>query len=121
MEGNVFVGGRFKGNVDFDPGTAEKQVSSSLDNCSYVLKLTTDGDFEWVRPFLGMKNSSSEILDLKLDSQGNVTTHQEALCTKGMEASTLQGTLPTRLISTLTHSPSIRLLARVEAIFFCSS
>ena len=55
--GNVFVVGSFRGTVDFDPGPKTKYVSSGanvgVNEAAFVLKLNTQGKFDWVSPFVG--------------------------------------------------------------------
>jgi len=47
-DGNVFIVGQFWGSVDFDPCEGESRVSGD-DRDAYILKLNSDGIFEWVR------------------------------------------------------------------------
>ena len=74
--GNVFFCGYFKGLVDFDPGPKTKYVSSGPEYSGFVLKLTTDGKFGWVSPFVGQIVGSthgySSAQSVVLDGSGNV-------------------------------------------------
>jgi gliding motility-associated-like protein len=57
--GNVLVAGSFNGEVDFDPDVGEELVQASPGaSDGYVLKLTTDGDFDWVRVITGADSES---------------------------------------------------------------
>ena len=51
--GNIYVTGYFKGAVDFDPGAGVVERANKLnegDNFdSYVLKLDSQGSFQWVQ------------------------------------------------------------------------
>ena len=51
--GNVYVGGLFRGTLDFnpDPRKTNSVTGGSGDN-GYVLKLTAAGAFGWVEPML---------------------------------------------------------------------
>jgi hypothetical protein len=54
--GYIYATGRFTGTVDFDPGPGTYTVASSgsLSNInSYIIKLTTNGDFVWVKTIGG--------------------------------------------------------------------
>lgn len=52
--GNVFIGGIFGASVDFNPGEGIKEISSTGELDAFALKLTSNGDFEWVRTFGGI-------------------------------------------------------------------
>lgn len=46
---NVYVAGSFRNSIDFDPGTAVKNVSSKGGNAdAYTLKLDSAGNYKWV-------------------------------------------------------------------------
>ncbi len=45
-EGNVYVIGDYDGMVDFDPGEGAAQLEGFLQ--SFLLKLSSDGEFQWV-------------------------------------------------------------------------
>jgi hypothetical protein len=47
--GSVFVTGNFMGSVDFDPNAGINTLSSMGAGDAFVLKLNTNGNFEWVR------------------------------------------------------------------------
>lgn len=51
--GNVIVIGASRGPIDFDPGLGESYLPG-LSNDIFVLKLTNDGEFDWIRGFDGM-------------------------------------------------------------------
>lgn len=74
--GSVFVCGKFKGTVDFDPGGSKMNVSSGPSYSAFVLKLTTTGKFDWVSPFVGKTVGStsgySSAESIVLDGSGNV-------------------------------------------------
>ena len=70
-QGNVFVFGGFIGTVDFNPGAGDSSVFTSSYS-SYLLKLDTDGNFEWVKTFI--TNGQTYPGDFTIDSLGNLYT-----------------------------------------------
>jgi hypothetical protein len=74
--GNVFIGGGFSTTsrtVDFDPGPkTNNQLAGGTGQGSYVLKLTTQGNFGWVSVFKGQPSSYSWASEVAVDSNGNI-------------------------------------------------
>lgn len=71
--GAVYVTGYFLGTVDFDPGAGVNNLVCSTDHSDvFILKLDTDGDFEWVKQITGSHYDSGR--QLKVDGAGNVYT-----------------------------------------------
>lgn len=70
--GNVFLASSFQGTVDFDPSSRTYSLSSISYPSSYVLKLTTAGNFSWVKTFTGNTSGSSAAARLDIDSSGNL-------------------------------------------------
>lgn len=68
--GNVFVVGNFSSTADFDPGTGNAPLTALGTSDAFVLKLDTDGNFLWVRPFTG--DNSQFALSLSVDPNSNV-------------------------------------------------
>lgn len=69
-EDNVYITGRFKQTVDFDPGVGVQTLTATGTNFNtYILKLDAAGDFLWVKQFEG---SGNEPKALALDTSGNV-------------------------------------------------
>lgn len=70
--GNVYSIGYFVGTVDFDPGVAISNLTSSGSNDIFVSKLDADGNFLWAKKFGG---TGSDIgLAICVDAAGNVYT-----------------------------------------------
>jgi gliding motility-associated-like protein len=54
LAGNVYVSGKFEGEVDFDPGGAVYNLGSiSNTGTSYIVKLDANGNFLWARENIG--------------------------------------------------------------------
>lgn len=53
--GNIYITGLFSGTVDFDPGAAVFNITSSTGtaNNAFILKLDTDSNFVWAKAFVG--------------------------------------------------------------------
>jgi gliding motility-associated-like protein len=53
--GNIYITGLFRGTVDFDPGGAVFNITSSTGtaNNAYILKLDTNSNFVWAKAFVG--------------------------------------------------------------------
>ena len=76
---DIYVLGTFINTVDFDPGTGVHNLTSSITNTYdvFLLKLTAQGEFAWVRQFEGLQlvqfgwggNTNG---GLKGDSQNNI-------------------------------------------------
>jgi hypothetical protein len=74
--GNTFLGGEFKGTVDFDPGAKKYNVSTPGTQSGFVLKLNSSGNFQWVTPIASQWSNSeygrSGATSVALDGSGNV-------------------------------------------------
>lgn len=69
---NVYVTGRYTGNVDFDPGAGTTTLSGSSTNGAFILKLSSSGDFGFAR---GIDGTGQDVgLEIEVDSNGNVLT-----------------------------------------------
>jgi gliding motility-associated-like protein len=71
---NVILCGSFNSTVDFDPGPAEYNITSTAGTQSFMVRLNSAGDFIWAKQF---GNSSTypggaHIGDVKCDDQDNV-------------------------------------------------
>lgn len=67
QEGNIYVTGVFDHMVDFDPGQGVYEVQSKGSGDVFVLKLSTDGDFIWVKTFGGKGHDRSSSISLGID------------------------------------------------------
>lgn len=50
---NIYVSGNYGGSMDIDPGPDLETISPIGGICSYLLKLTTDGEYAWSRNLTG--------------------------------------------------------------------
>jgi hypothetical protein len=66
----VFLGGRFRGTVDFDPNGGGQNSTSAGLNDSFVLELTTDGIYVWHATIGG--TDFDEIWSIDTDNEGNL-------------------------------------------------
>lgn len=70
--GNVLVGGSFRGTVDLNPGAGELSVTKPGQE-AFLLKLDSDGDFMWAKHWGGNNSSAANnINSIALDSSGNI-------------------------------------------------
>lgn len=72
---NVYVGGEFRDEIDFDPNANSTLISSNDgeddDNSdAFVIKLSNSGSLLWVKT-LGGENSGDQINDMAIDSANN--------------------------------------------------
>ncbi len=70
LAGNVFLGGYFNYNVDFDPGEEVTELTCDGILDLFVLKLDTDGAFVWVKAIQGL--GLIGIKDMIIDDLGNL-------------------------------------------------
>jgi hypothetical protein len=68
--GNVFFAGDFTNTLDFDPGPATDSLTSHGLDDAFILKLSSEGDFQWVKQFGG--TGSDKVSGLAVDKDGNV-------------------------------------------------
>lgn len=69
---NVYVTGRYTGNVDFDPGAGITTIAGSATNGAFILKLNSDGNFGFARGFDGTGQDVG--LEIEVDGNGNILT-----------------------------------------------
>lgn len=71
MDGNVLVTGAFEGNCDFQPGSGVHSITSNdSSNDIFLLKLSTAGDFLWVKTFGSSASDSGA--GIVTDSNGSI-------------------------------------------------
>jgi hypothetical protein len=68
--GNVFFAGNFTNSMDFDPSAASVPLTSGGSDNTFILKLNTQGDYQWAKQFVGAASNKS--FGLEVDRQGNV-------------------------------------------------
>lgn len=67
--GDILLAGSYV-FIDFDPGAGNQTMTAVGTADAYILKLTSNGDFVWVKTFQG--TSTKRITDMELDSSGNI-------------------------------------------------
>lgn len=71
-DGSVYITGFYGATADFDPGIGVYNLVSNGGREIFILKLTANGNFVWVKT-IG-SNGFDEGFDIKLDNNGNVYT-----------------------------------------------
>lgn len=69
-DGNVYITGLFWGTVDFDPGAGTSSLTSAGNADIFVLKLNSNGSFEWAKR-IG-NTLTDEAQSICLDQSGNI-------------------------------------------------
>lgn len=74
MVGNIYTTGAFSGTVDFDPGVAIQNLSTSSisDKDAFVLKLNAAGEYIWAKKLGG--TDVENVVGIVVDGLGNVYT-----------------------------------------------
>jgi hypothetical protein len=78
-DGSIYVGGLFTNEIDFDPGIGKAERQSNED--AFVVKLTSDGAFAWVRTFGGPDCERAIVTGLALASDGTTWAMGEEIGT----------------------------------------
>ena len=68
--GNIYTTGYYRNTMDFDPGPATFNLTSSGDNDIFVQKLDANGNFVWAKSMGGSSFDSG--LSIDLDATGNI-------------------------------------------------
>jgi len=68
----IYVAGMFLGDQDFDPGPAMHTLSATSGLNAFVLKLTADGLFTWVRHFAENSSGGLGLVQVDVDTDGSV-------------------------------------------------
>lgn len=74
-QNNVYTAGQFMQTVDFDPGTAAYNLTSTMQGSFYsfdinVTKINSDGNFVWAKKIGGQGDDS--VASMTVDNAGNV-------------------------------------------------
>lgn len=69
VAGDIYITGNYSGFIDFDPGAATSNLSNSA-GAMFVLKLTSVGNFGWVKSFGSSSYTSGNSIDI--DAVGNL-------------------------------------------------
>lgn len=71
-QGDIHIAGMFYGTVDFSPGSPSSTVTSGANQNTFILKLNSSGNFDWVRSITGYGVVRDE--SMTLDPSGYVYT-----------------------------------------------
>lgn len=73
-DNNIIIAGFFNNTVDFDPGPAVYNMTTTGDFKNFILKLNNNGDFIWAKQFANgpQVNSGSTITNIKCDGSSNI-------------------------------------------------
>lgn len=69
-QGNICITGNFDGVADFDPGSNTFNLISAGEMDTYLVKLTSDGNFIWGKSFGGTLSDTAE--EFCIDNSGNI-------------------------------------------------
>jgi hypothetical protein len=70
-ENELYITGLFQDVVDFDPGPGIFNLSSPVSQNTFILKLDSDGNFNWAKAIIGLNTSSGSIY-MAIDSAGDI-------------------------------------------------
>ncbi len=73
-EGNVFITGTFDKNIDFDPSPNETYIMDG-DYSMFILKLDTDGLFQWAKSIKTEDAVSGPLIDKGINYVNSIETH----------------------------------------------
>lgn len=75
-DNNVIVGGLFNNTIDFDPGPGTYNITSSVHQQAFIVKLNNNGDLIWAKQFGNgpIVYHNSNIVDIKCDANGDIFT-----------------------------------------------
>lgn len=73
--GDVYVGGYFSSNLDFDPNnssTSSTLTTSSTNTESFITKLDTNGNYIWAKAFSGSSNTDNLLFSMATNDLGDL-------------------------------------------------
>lgn len=70
LNGYLYIGGRFRDSVDFDPNIGVSNLHSNGNDDAFVIKMNTNGDLLWAKSVGGIH--AEVITDISIDSNGNI-------------------------------------------------
>lgn len=70
---DIYIGGKFEGSVNFDPWFGDEYTDVIGDQNGFILKETSEGDFDWVKSIKGASEiSKSEVTGVVPDNEGHL-------------------------------------------------
>jgi len=70
-QGNVLLGGHFQSTVDFDFSSNTQNITVNFP-AGFILKIDSDGNYIWAKPFTYSTYGSAYVISLAVDSQNNI-------------------------------------------------
>ncbi len=77
--GNIYIVGNFTGTIDFNPGIGYDTLSSWIQSTGYVLKISSTGNFVWVKKIGGFLSDTFNVVGaiaesnlVKYDQNGSI-------------------------------------------------
>ncbi len=67
----IYISGQFRGMVDFDPGSDTVSINAGNQDAGFLVKLTLDGEFIWVKKYGIIFNSLRRTVDGNLIAIGS--------------------------------------------------
>lgn len=101
-ENNTYVAGHFKNITDFDLGPDSVMIDGGGNTNGFVMKLDTDGEFQWVETFMG---SSVNAITLNIDASDRIHINgyfKDSIVINGSEKFTSPEADNMMFLSTLT-------------------
>ncbi len=86
--GNIYVFGDYNGTVDFDPNAGLANLTPLSGEERFILKLSDQGDFKWVKRSPGIGNDNAGCSKIAVDYFGNVYTTSDYSGTKNFDPNT---------------------------------
>ncbi len=71
-KGNIYVGGNYYSNVDFDPGEGVDIQPSPGNRASFFSKFDKDGNYQWARTWGGGVSFGGGVTDIAVDKDDNI-------------------------------------------------
>jgi hypothetical protein len=69
QNGNIFITGRFFGNIDFNPGDDSLMISSQEQDDPYIMQITSTGNLEWARTIRGAGSGMGQSIHVFQNNQ----------------------------------------------------
>ena len=68
---NIYIGGRFEGTTDFDPGAGTDSRTNNIQYAAFISKYQANGTYDWTKT-IGNASGSTYISSIVIDSSDNI-------------------------------------------------